>query len=142
MSTENQAELSTSPGLSLKKAKVVDQKDLEIQALKAQQEATDKKLAEMMKLLGALNVPVDPSISPAALHEMKIKEEEKKRKAENVTVDQWIRIITDHQHKFGSKVRICKKMKNGNVYSHYLGRYKKVHDLVKQYQDQGLRIER
>ena len=62
--------------------------------------------------------------SPQYKHTKRLIQEEKRRKKSSVVVEQWIEVHVDHRHTKGGKVRLFKKMNNGNTHSLYLGRYK------------------
>lgn len=65
-------------------------------------------------------VTEDPT-SPQYQHKMKLIAEEEERKKNSVVLEQWIE--TQHDtHKYGGKVRLKTKMKNGNIYTSFLGR--------------------
>lgn len=62
--------------------------------------------------------------SPAWKHKKKLLEQEAKRKKGSVVTEQWIETQKDASKK-GEKVRLKKRLKNGNVHTFYLGRYLK-----------------
>lgn len=68
------------------------------------------------------------------------KEDERRRKQGRVVVEQFLQVLPDPAHKFGGKVRLCKRLRSGNVYRLYLGRQKRVADVVRQYEKQGLKV--
>lgn len=87
--------------------------------------------------------PLPPDASTEAKqadHVARLHEAEKKRKAENVVVEQWLDVIPDKTHQKGDKYRLCKRMKNGTVYRHYLGRHQQVADVVNEYKKKGLKV--
>lgn len=54
-------------------------------------------------------------------HKKKLLREDAKRKKNAIVVEEWIEVQKDASKK-GEKVRLKKRMKNGNVHTFYLGR--------------------
>jgi hypothetical protein len=78
--------------------------------------------------------------SPQYEHKKKLLKEDAKRKKDSVIVDRWIENPHD-SHPKGGKVTLKTQMKNGNVHSHYLGRYRTVgKDAIDAYRKKGVSV--
>jgi hypothetical protein len=84
----------------------------------------------------------DLEVTPQHLHKKKLIEEAAKRRESNPVTEEYIELISDHQHKYGAKVRLVKRTKNGNVHRIYLGRYKHMKDHLDKWQKDGKKIVR
>lgn len=82
----------------------------------------------------------DPEITPQYEHKKRLIAEEQNRKDAVEVAEQFLNYLPDPYNKKGGKYRLCKRMKNGNVYSQYLGRENQIKDVVKKYRKQGLKI--
>jgi hypothetical protein len=136
MSKANQAEVTEPKTLQ----QILEDKDKEIQSLKKSHSETNNKLNELIALLSQNNVKVDAGVTPEALHKQKLIQEEKNRRKNAVVVEQYLKLYPDYKHPKGSKVCLCKRMKNGNVHSAYLGRSKLIEDIIADYKKKGLKI--
>ncbi len=84
----------------------------------------------------------DLEVTPQHRHKQKLIEAEAKRKKQRKVVEQFLEIISDHHNPKGGKVRLCKRMSNGNLHRHYLGREKQVADIMAKYKAQGMKVIR
>lgn len=83
---------------------------------------------------------IDLEASLEARHRQRILQEDAERKAQAVVVDRYYEVITDHLHQKGGKIRLCKRMKNGNVHRQYVGRVKQCQDILAQAKKEGIRV--
>lgn len=87
----------------------------------------------------ALATDKDEDTTPQFKHQKKLIEEETKRQKHSVVVESWVEIFHEPTNKKGGKVRLCQRMKNGNVYRTLLGRKTQVADKLKQLEKQGIK---
>lgn len=87
---------------------------------------------------------LDTEITPQHKHKQKLIKDESKRKKSAKVAEQYLEVISDHQHKKGGKIRLVKRMVNGNVHRSYVGREKQpeVKLLLAKYKAQGLKVLR
>jgi hypothetical protein len=96
-----------------------------------------KGIAEMEKVNQAI---VQDEDTPQNRHMKKLIEEQSKQKAENKVVSEWYEIMPDLKHKRGGKVKICKKMTNGNVHKLYIGRITDCSDVLANAKKSGKKV--
>ena len=85
------------------------------------------------------NQAMQTEIVPQHEHKRKLIAETEERKKNNPVIQTFIKVMPDN-HKKGGKVRLLKRMKNGNVHSLYLGRYHQVTDLLAKFKEKGIKI--
>ena len=80
--------------------------------------------------------------TPQHQHKRRLIEEAERRKKESKVIDTFIEVVADQVNPKGGKVRLCKRMKNGNLHRLYLGREKQCKDLIAKYKSNGVKVHR
>jgi hypothetical protein len=84
----------------------------------------------------------DKEITPQALHKRKLIAQDEARRQSVKVVEEYIEIISDHYNQKGGKVRLCKKMSNGNFHRLYIGREKQCKEYLLSVKGKGMKVVR
>lgn len=86
----------------------------------------------------------DEEVSAKHLHKKKLLKEEEERKKKQVVVERWLELQVDSHNKKGGKLKMCRRMKSGNVYRHMIGFEKQVEvkELMQRAKKKGLELIR